>query len=170
MSVLVKQVEDKLCELVRDAAKKAMAAGELPEAELTDFKVEIPADRKNGDYSTNAAMAWARAFRRAPAMIAAAITKNIDLEGTAFSSCEAAGPGFINFRLADRFYSEILMDIRKKGSDYLIDHKVPLPEKARQFVLLSGDEIVWLVGRRIDDRYRLTAETENVLRITKEII
>lgn len=113
MSVLVKQVEDKLCELVRDAAKKAMAAGELPEAELTDFKVEIPADRKNGDYSTNAAMAWARAFRRAPAMIAAAITKNIDLEGTAFSSCEAAGPGFINFRLADRFYSEILMDIRK---------------------------------------------------------
>ncbi len=46
MSVLVKQVEDKLCELVRDAAKKAMAAGELPEAELTDFKVEIPADRK----------------------------------------------------------------------------------------------------------------------------
>ena len=61
-----------------------MAAGELPEAELTDFKVEIPADRKNGDYSTNAAMAWARAFRRAPAMIAAAITKNIDLEGTAF--------------------------------------------------------------------------------------
>ena len=45
MSVLVKQVEDKLCELVRDAAKKAMAAGELPEAELTDFKVEIPAER-----------------------------------------------------------------------------------------------------------------------------
>lgn len=116
MSVLVKQVEDKLCELVRDAAKKAMAAGELPEAELTDFKVEIPADRKNGDYSTNAALAWARAFRRAPAMIAAAITKNIDLEGTAFSSCEAAGPGFINFRLADRFYSEILMDIRKRAA------------------------------------------------------
>lgn len=58
----------------------------------------------------------------------------------------------------------------KKVSDYLIDHKVPMPEKQRQFVLLSGGEIVWLVGRRIDDRYRLTAETENVLRITKEII
>ena len=64
MSVLVKQVEDKLCELVRDAAKKAMAAGELPEAELTDFNVEVPADRRNGDYSTNAAMAWARACAR----------------------------------------------------------------------------------------------------------
>lgn len=62
------------------------------------------------------------------------------------------------------------MSGRKKISDYLIDRKVPLPEKQRQFVLLSGDEIVWLVGRRIDDRYRLTPESENVLRITKEIV
>ena len=59
---------------------------------------------------------------------------------------------------------------RKKVSDYLIDTKVSTPEKQRQFVLLSGDEIVWLVGRRIDDRYRLTRDTENVLRITKEIV
>ena len=59
---------------------------------------------------------------------------------------------------------------RKKVSDFLIDAKVSMPEKQRQFVLLSGDEIVWLVGRRIDDRYRLTSETENVLRITKEIV
>ena len=110
MSVLVKQVEDKLCELVKDAAEKAMAA--------IATRRFCPPDRRNGDYSTNAAMAWARAFRRAPALIAAAITENIDLEGTAFSSCESAGPGFINFRLSDRFYSEILMDIRKKGDDY----------------------------------------------------
>lgn len=59
---------------------------------------------------------------------------------------------------------------RKKVSDFLVDAKVSAPEKQRQFVLLSGDEIVWLVGRRIDDRYRLTSETENVLRITKEIV
>ena len=59
---------------------------------------------------------------------------------------------------------------RKKVSDFLIDAKVSLPEKQRQFVLLSGDDIVWLVGRRIDDRYRLTSTTENVLRITKEIV
>ena len=59
---------------------------------------------------------------------------------------------------------------RKKVSDFLIDAKVSLPEKQRQFVLLSGDDIVWLVGRRIDDRYRLTSGTENVLRITKEIV
>ena len=63
-----------------------------------------------------------------------------------------------------------VMSGRKKVSDFLIDAKVSLPEKQRQFVLLSGDDIVWLVGRRIDDRYRLTSTTENVLRITKEIV
>lgn len=59
---------------------------------------------------------------------------------------------------------------RKKVSDFLVDAKVSMAEKQRQFVLLSGGEIVWLVGRRIDDRFRLTSRTENVLRITKEIV
>lgn len=59
---------------------------------------------------------------------------------------------------------------RKKVSDFLTDAKVSPAEKQRQFVLLSGEEIVWIVGRRIDDRYRLTDRTENVLRITKEIV
>ena len=59
---------------------------------------------------------------------------------------------------------------RKKISDYLTDRKVSGPERERQFVLLSGEDIVWVVGRRIDDRYRLTDETETVLRITRETI
>ncbi|MCH5334787.1 MAG: tRNA lysidine(34) synthetase TilS [Alistipes sp.] len=58
----------------------------------------------------------------------------------------------------------------KKVSDYLTDAKVSAAERERQFVLLSGEDIVWLVGRRIDDRYRLTDKTDNVLRITKEIV
>lgn len=59
---------------------------------------------------------------------------------------------------------------RKKVSDYLIDAKVPLAEKRRQFVVVSGDEIVWLADHRIDDRYKITSKTENVLRIIKEAI
>ncbi|MGN0567944.1 MAG: arginine--tRNA ligase [Acutalibacteraceae bacterium] len=118
MSVLVKQVEEKLSALITEAAQRAMESGELPQAELGAFKIEVPANRDNGDYSTNAAMAWARAFRRAPAQIAAAITENICLDGSFFDSCEAAGPGFINFRLSDCFYSEILKDIRNKGENY----------------------------------------------------
>ncbi len=62
------------------------------------------------------------------------------------------------------------MNGRKKVSDYLIDRKVSMAEKRRQFVLTSGDDIAWLVGRRIDEEFRITPDTDKVLRITKESI
>ncbi len=62
------------------------------------------------------------------------------------------------------------MEGHKKVSDYLIDCKVSMAEKERQFVLMSGSEVVWLVGRRLDERYKLTSKTENVLKLTREII
>ena len=62
------------------------------------------------------------------------------------------------------------MNGSKKVSDYLIDRKVSMAEKSRQFVLLSGDEIAWLVGRRIAHPFRITDKTEWVLRITKETL
>ncbi len=58
----------------------------------------------------------------------------------------------------------------KKVSDYLVDAKVSVPEKKRQLVLVSGGHIVWLVGRRIDDAYRVTSDTENVLKIIGEVV
>ena len=62
------------------------------------------------------------------------------------------------------------MSGRKKVGDFLTDAKVSAPERKRQFVLLSGDDIVWVVGRRIDDRFALTSKSENVLKITREIV
>ncbi len=58
----------------------------------------------------------------------------------------------------------------KKVSDFLIDAKVSQLEKQRQFVLVSGDDIVWLLGRRIDERFKIDEDSENILKITKEII
>jgi tRNA(Ile)-lysidine synthase len=54
----------------------------------------------------------------------------------------------------------------KKVSDFLIDEKVPLHEKAQQYVLLSGADIVWVAGRRIDERYKVTDGTKEILIIT----
>ena len=62
------------------------------------------------------------------------------------------------------------MSGRKKVGDFLTDAKVSAPERKRQFVLLSGDDIVWVVGRRIDDRFALTSKSENVLKIIREIV
>ncbi len=118
MNTIPKTAEAQIGEICLAAVNKAMAAGTLPEAELLPFKVEIPADRKNGDYSTNIAMANARAFRLPPIKIANAILENMALDGTYFASAEAAGAGFLNFRLNQKYYADILADVEEKGSNF----------------------------------------------------
>ncbi len=118
MSKLVKTAEKQLQDAIVAAIKKAIEKGTLPEAELLPIKTEIPADRKNGDYSTNAAMAHARAFRLPPVKIAGAIMENLDLEGTYFEKCEIAGAGFMNFTLSGKYYKDIISDVLTKGDSY----------------------------------------------------
>ncbi|MBS6701403.1 MAG: arginine--tRNA ligase [Clostridiales bacterium] len=63
-------------------------------------------------------MACAKAFRMAPRKIAEEIFARMDLADTFFSRCEVAGPGFLNFFLADSYYAAILKDIRACGKEY----------------------------------------------------
>ena len=55
MSVTVNKAQSQIRSAISAAIEKATAAGILPQAEVAEFSVEVPADRKNGDYSTNAA-------------------------------------------------------------------------------------------------------------------
>jgi tRNA(Ile)-lysidine synthase len=55
------------------------------------------------------------------------------------------------------------MNSRKKISDMLIDSKIPLPDKAKVTVLESAGDIVWLVGHRIHEGYKVTHHTQNVM-------
>ncbi|MDD6568651.1 MAG: arginine--tRNA ligase [Eubacteriales bacterium] len=118
MSKIVKQTENELKNIIVEAIKKAIADGALPEAEIPQFNIEKPANKDNGDYSTNVAMAGARAFKKAPRMIAEAIESCIDLDGTVFEKVEIAGPGFMNFFLSQQFYSDVLKDVFACGEDY----------------------------------------------------
>ena len=96
-------------DLLTRAAQAAMADGSLPEAELPGFIVEIPADPKNGDVASNLAMAGARAFRKAPRMIAEAITAHLpELTGTNFDRVEIAGPGFINLYASLSWFTDVV--------------------------------------------------------------
>ena len=56
----------------------------------------------------------------------------------------------------------------KKVSDFLIDEKIPLYEKEHTYVLCSGKSIAWLIGHRVDDRFKITATTQKALRITQQ--
>lgn len=118
MSKIVKKTEIELKNIIEQAVKKAVSNGALPEDEMPQFNIEKPANKDNGDYSTNVAMAGARAFKKAPRMIAEAIVSCIDLDGTAFERVEIAGPGFMNFFLSQQFYSNVLKDVFSCGKDY----------------------------------------------------
>lgn len=118
MSKIIKETEIKLKEIIEKAVACAIENGELPQAEMPDFIIEIPANKANGDYSSNVAMAGARVFRKAPRMIAESIANHIDLTDTLFDRVEIAGAGFLNFFFSQKFYSEILKDIFSCGENY----------------------------------------------------
>ncbi len=69
------------------------------------------------------------------------------------------------WRPGDFFYP-LGMNHRKKISDFLTDNKVPLTEKSRVTVLESNGNIVWVVGLRIDNRYKVTPATTRTVRLT----
>ena len=118
MELTVNIAQSQIKTLVETAAKKAAVNGELADAELAPFIIEVPADRSNGDYSTNAAMANARTFRLAPRRIAEILTSQMELSDTYFESVEVAGPGFINFRLGSKYYADVLLDVGKAVDSY----------------------------------------------------
>lgn len=118
MSKIVKNATDALYSLIEKAIEKSIENGSLPEAEIPQFNIEIPANRDNGDYSSNAAFVCAKAFRRAPRQIAEEIVKNISLDGSYFTKCETAGAGFLNFFLSAEFYADVLIDIHNLGENY----------------------------------------------------
>ena len=118
MSQLVSQATQQLRQAVEDALRQAMAAGELPQADLPEFILEVPGDSAHGDWACNAAMAGARTFHAAPRKIAQSIVDHLDLAPTYFEKVEIAGPGFLNFTYRPAFYAGVLQDIHRLGKDY----------------------------------------------------
>ncbi len=77
--------------------------------------------------------------------------------------------GMLNYPLLCRrwikgdYFYPLGLEHRQKLSDYFIDHKVALTTKEISWVLMAGEDIAWVIGQRIDQRYRLTEKTEQVL-------
>jgi tRNA(Ile)-lysidine synthase len=69
------------------------------------------------------------------------------------------------WQYGDSFYP-LGMSQKKKLSDFLIDKKISLVDKENVCVLTSNDKIVWVIGHRIDNRYKVSEPTSHVLKIS----
>jgi len=89
---------ERLSRLLDDALRRAPFAADLPEGFAA--QVDPAQNRQFGDYQSNAAMILAKALKRNPREVAAALVETFE-GGDDFERPEIAGPGFINFRLSD---------------------------------------------------------------------
>ncbi|MBR4545073.1 MAG: arginine--tRNA ligase [Oscillibacter sp.] len=115
---MMQEAHKQIHSLTLDAYRAAVSDGVLPDAELPAIAVEIPKDPSNGDFTTTFALAAAKALKKPPKVIAAALSERMRLDGTYFQSVEIAGPGFLNFRAGSRWYDGVLSAIETEGNDY----------------------------------------------------
>jgi tRNA(Ile)-lysidine synthase len=69
-----------------------------------------------------------------------------------------------NFRPGDRF-QPLGAKGTQKLKEFFIDHKVPKFERHNIPLLISGERIAWVVGYRIDERFKITSHTQKVLKV-----
>jgi len=115
---------------------------------------------------------------------AASIKDLINIPGIYSAEIKGAGKGFkipvspsvacldagkVQFPLTVRrwrhgdFFYPLGMRSRKKLSDYFTDRKFSVPEKEMQLILESEGKIIWLIGERIDNRFKVTDTTKKIL-------
>ncbi|MFQ6610432.1 MAG: arginine--tRNA ligase, partial [Fidelibacterota bacterium] len=83
------------------------------------FKVQIPARPELGDFATNAALLLAGKLRRPPMEIARQLTQSlIEADDGFFISIETAPPGFINFRINQKYFYKELKSILQYGEQF----------------------------------------------------
>ncbi len=104
--------------LLRDACERATQGGELLTTTLPPLFLSVPKDPTHGDLATNLAMVLARSEKRPPREVAALIIRRLDDRDAILADVQIAGPGFINFRFAPKYWWEALRQCDAAGDDY----------------------------------------------------
>jgi arginyl-tRNA synthetase len=104
--------------LVLESLSALATEGALPGGlDFSPVAVEPPRDPSHGDMATNAAMALAKAAKMNPRALAEALAPKLAADPRV-ASVEVAGPGFINLRLADAVWRDVLRAALAAGADF----------------------------------------------------
>src|SRR5512133_386540 len=111
-------IRQRIASIVETALRAAVTAEELVTSPLPAVIIGTPANPEHGDFSCNIAMQIAKGERKAPRQIAEIIIRHIGDGQGLLSSCEIAGPGFINFYVAPPAWQQALLEIEAQGSAF----------------------------------------------------
>lgn len=100
------------------ALQECYRQGWLDSGVIPEIGLEVPNNPEHGDFATSAAMALARPEKKAPRKIAEALVRALGESNELWRRIEIAGPGFINFFMANRCWYGVLDDIARSGEAY----------------------------------------------------
>jgi arginyl-tRNA synthetase len=110
-------VKEQLREQVELALRALLdACGD--EGPLPEFVIEVPREKQHGDFSCNAAMLLTKRLGQKPREIASELTARLGDAGGLIASSEIAGPGFLNFKLAESGWQDLLHEIVRSGDRF----------------------------------------------------
>lgn len=115
---MINEAKAQVSDIVMRALGELISEGALADEPIPEFNIEIPADSKNGDMSSNVAMVCARTFKKSPRDIAGMIVKKANLDSGYFERCETAGPGFLNFFFSPEWFSKAVGEIISSKEHY----------------------------------------------------
>jgi tRNA(Ile)-lysidine synthase len=97
-------------------------------------------------------------------------TKNFTIPKENTTACVDAGniqfPLILRKWIHGDQFKPFGMDGWKKVSDYFTDNKFSLADKENTWLLCSGEQIIWIVGHRLDERFKITPETVSIIQIS----
>jgi arginyl-tRNA synthetase len=109
---------NKLGVLLKRTIESCFKKGLLNETNLPEYVIEVPKNKDHGHFATNLPLTLASAQKRPPREIAEIIIDNFIDPENIIEKMDIAGPGFLNFRLSDNEWYNVLKQILASGEDY----------------------------------------------------
>jgi arginyl-tRNA synthetase len=109
-----------LKDILTRAIEKTVKEAGLNSTEPPPVLLEPPKQREFGDLATNVAMLWAKTAKKPPRLIAETILKNLEDPDGILARKDIAGPGFLNFAFAPKFYFRCLRELAA-GKEAAVD-------------------------------------------------